>query len=347
MVAERSATYRCGLSRLEALLVFLAQELRRKERRALLDPVYWLWAYHRKFGVGDAVGDKPGIEHALAHATRPAGGKRVHIGRVNLLAKLVEQREQPRAIGIEHACRHHEHVEDVHPRRLHEAIPGRQVLRAPLPDDAAHLVELRAVHGMRVVVVDRLDVVVALPRENHVPAAEEREQLKPVNELLVGVLAALLRLVRAPQEPSVVDEALVLGVAVLPEPVEAGELTVAGVEGGDVVARVIALHIRQYIRMELCSHVQRQVDWVIRHLVRLMRGDCHYYRVQNLSPIPSFGHTITPAKQSYEVATLFFLMRQTHRYDTPSVTRNAPTIVHRCSTPRFPSKYPTAIITNW
>lgn len=64
---------------------------------------------------------------------------------------------------------------------------------------------------MRVVVVDRLDIVVALPREDHVPAAEEREQLRPVNELLVGVLAALLCLVRAPQEPSVVDEALVLG----------------------------------------------------------------------------------------------------------------------------------------
>ena len=38
--------------------------------------------------------------------------------------------------------------------------------------------------------------------------------------------------------------------------------------------------------------------------------------------IPSSEHTITSAKQAYEVATLFFLMRQTHRYDTPSVTRN-------------------------
>ncbi len=39
--------------------------------------------------------------------------------------------------------------------------------------------------------------------------------------------------------------------------------------------------------MKLCTHVQGQLDWIIRHLVWLVRGNRHYYLIHLVLPLVS------------------------------------------------------------
>lgn len=111
-------------------------------------------------------------------------------------------------------------------------------------------------------------------------------------------------------------------VAVLPEPVEAGELAVAGVESRDVVARVVPLHVCKDIRMQLRAHVKGQIDGVVRHPVRLMRGNSHNYLAQDLS----------------SVTFLSLESRRVHKYELAKVTRRATRIIQQRLRSRIPSK---------
>lgn len=244
MVWNPYQSFRIALKALKAPLVLLAQELCRQERGATLDLVHRLWANRGELGIRDAV-NKPWTQHSLALC----------------LAKRLEQEKRPRAVGVKQVGGHDEHVEHMHACRLHEVVPGGKVLWAALLDDASRLVELRLVQRIRVVVVDRLDVVVALLGESRPSRRRRRAVPGRPRDSRTGPSRAALPCPRSPQKPAVVDEALVLRVAVLPEPVESGKLAIARIEGRDIIAGVVPLHIlKNEAKRTLCHAIAKCPD---------------------------------------------------------------------------------------
>ena len=61
------------------------------------------------------------------------------------------------------------------------------------------------------------------------------------------------------KQPAVVDEAFVVGVAVLPHPVQGRQFGIACVEARDVISLVVSLDAGQHVRMQGRADVERQV----------------------------------------------------------------------------------------
>ncbi len=125
---------------------------------------------------------------------------------------------------------------------------------------AAH-VEGRAVEGVRAAAANDLDVVAATVGEDDAALLDQRPQLLPCRHAVEWVLGAAARGVRATEQTAVIDEPLHVRVYVPPQPIEAREPGVAGVERRDglaLVARGVRateqtavidepLHVRVYV----------------------------------------------------------------------------------------------------
>ena len=188
------------------------------------------------------------------------------MGDVQFPLQLEEDVEQPGAVVAQQLPLHDEHVEVVAVGLGHIQVVGGQVLGTFAGDDGPGDLQVLLVVGMDVLGVVGLDIIVPLLGQNDVGGGQDAAQLlMPDDPLPLGGEAVLA----AGEVAAVVDKADVVGVDVLPGPVQAGEFAEIPVAVGDVFAGVVA-HIAD-VRVDGMAHLYRQIHGIVRHPVGLMR----------------------------------------------------------------------------
>ena len=133
----------------ETLVIVPASELGFEEARPFVPPVDGLGADDGQFRESVAVGGEPGVEQAFADAPQVASLEGVAVLRgVEAALQLEQQREQPRAIGVEAFASHDEHVEDMRAGGCHQLVPGGRIVGGHVGQHLSACVELFGVEGV-------------------------------------------------------------------------------------------------------------------------------------------------------------------------------------------------------
>ena len=90
-----------------------------------------------------------------------------------------------------------------------------------------------------------------------------------------NIHAAIEALLFAAEMSAVVHKPYIIGLQILPSPVQACQFTIAGIEFGDIISRIIfgPSQIKRtalFVQLPFRTDMERQIDFIRRHFVFLM-----------------------------------------------------------------------------
>lgn len=217
---------------------------------------------------------EPDVEEKFADKAVDAGFIGVPTRDVDALFDFKEDVKEPLHVGIVEVAAHDEHVEHVGPRAVHDFFKGRQVFRALFLDDCFRQVQAVAVMGVVIVGAVRFDVVFPLVRHDDGMLGKEGLPFffrKDLFLLPFDVPDFLAREITA-----VMDKAKVIGIEVLPGPVQARQFAEMRILGADVLARVVR-RITDRI-LPFGTDMDRKIHRIRRHPVFFMGSDDDFDR---------------------------------------------------------------------
>lgn len=180
---------------------------------------------------------QPYIKKSFCHKTENTGFVCVPARDVNALFDFKEDGKEPLHVGVVEVAAHDEHVEHVGPCAVHDFFKGRQVFGTLFLDNRFRQVQAFAVMGVVVVGAVRFDVVFPLVRHDDGMLGQEGLPFffrKDLFLLPFDVPDFFAREITA-----VMDKAKVIGIEVLPGPVQTRQFTEMRILGADVLARVV------------------------------------------------------------------------------------------------------------
>lgn len=205
-------------------------------------------------------------------------------------SQFVDQREEPCAVRVEQVGAHDEHVEHVTAGRGHAPVEHGNVFGSLRHEDVPHNVQMGSIERVRIVRVHRLDIVVPTTGHDCAGLFQRFPNLLTGCDSNESVFSQSVRETGGRKQPAVVHEAFVVGVAVLPHPVQGRQFGIACVEARDVIALVVSLDAGQHVRVQGRADVERQVRRVVGRAVRLVHCDCYADR---LAQIPRTSVTVS------------------------------------------------------
>ena len=227
----------------EALRVFPAGELGHEEALALFPPISRFRTGKGQFDDILSVCFEPYVQQELAD---PAGITSLEWGvcrGVDSFGQFVDQREEPCAVRVEQVGAHDEHVEHVTAGRGHTPIEHGNVFGSLRHEDVPHNVQMGSIERVRIVRAHRLDIVVPPTGHDCAGLFQRFPNLLAGCDSNESVFSQSVRETGGRKQPAVVHEAFVVGVAVLPHPIQGRQFGIACVEGRDVIALVISLNV--------------------------------------------------------------------------------------------------------
>lgn len=147
-----------------------------------------------------------------------------------------------------------------------------------------------SIERVRIVRAHRLDIVVPTTGHDCAGLFQRFPNLLTGCDSNESVFSQSVRETGGRKQPAVVHEAFVVGVAVLPHPVQGRQFGIACVEARDVISLVVSLDAGQYVRVQGRADVERQVRRVVGRAVRLVHCDCYADR---LAQIPRTSVTVS------------------------------------------------------
>lgn len=251
-----------------------AEEFPFEEGAAFFDPVLFFHEGDVLFGVVDVVVFEPDVEEEFADETVDAGFVGVPARDIDALFDFKEDGKEPLHVGVVEVAAHDEHVKHVGPRAVHDFFKGRQVFGTLFLDDRFRQVQAFAVMGMVVVGAVRFDVVFPLVRHDDGMLGQEGLPFffrKDLFLLPFDVPDFLAREITA-----VMDEAKVIGIEVLPGPVQARQFTEMRILGANVLTRVVR-RITDRI-LPFGTDMDRNIHRIRRHPVFFMGSNDDFDR---------------------------------------------------------------------
>ena len=251
-----------------------AKEFPFEEGAAFFNPVLFFHERNVLFGVVDVVVFEPDVEEEFADEAVNAGFVGIPACDVDALFDFKEDAEEPLHVGVVEVAAHDEHVEHVGPGAVHDFFKGRQVFGALFLNDRFRQVQAVAVMGVVVVGTVRFDVVFSLVRHDDGMLGQEslpfffREDLFllpfDVPDFFAREIAAVM------------DKTKVIGIEVLPGPVQARQFTEMRIPGADVVPRVVR-RIADRI-LPFGTDMNGKVHRIRRHPIFFMGGNDDFDR---------------------------------------------------------------------
>lgn len=217
---------------------------------------------------------QPYVKKPFCYKAKNAGFIGVPVRDVDAFFDFKEDIEEPLHVGVVEVAAHDEHVKHVGPRAVHDFFKGRQVFGALFPNN--HFRQVQAFAVMRVVVVGavRFDVVFPLVRHDDRMLGQEglpfffREDLFLLRFDVPDFFAREIT--------AVMDETKVIGIEVLPGPVQARQFTEMRILGADVLTRVVQ-RITDRI-LPFGTDMDRQIHRIRWHPVFFMGGNDDFDR---------------------------------------------------------------------
>lgn len=221
----------------EAPFILFSKELGFQKRRPLFHPGDRFHGNHRDFPIGQVIGVDPYIQEQLGDPAEQPGLEIIVGNVVHLLLQLLENVKQKGTVGIRQLFFHDEHIEHMPRCGFQVSVESRQVLGIQSGDNGPGLVQVLFVMGVGVMVAECFYIIVPLFRQDDVRGLQQLFRFFCGEHRLKGGLPFFLSL----KMPAIVRQADVVGVQILPAPVQTRQLAVIGIEMGDVVSFVIPL----------------------------------------------------------------------------------------------------------
>lgn len=127
--------------------------------------------------------------------------------------------------------------------RGHALVEHGNVFGSLRRENVPHNVQMGSIERVRIVRAHRLDIVVSPTGHDYAGLFQRFPNLLAGCDSNKPVFLQSVRETGGRKQPAVVDEALVVGVAVPPHPVKGRQLGIACVEGRDVIALVVSLNV--------------------------------------------------------------------------------------------------------
>lgn len=252
-------------------LLLLTKKFTCEKLPNLLRPIDPLQKHHRHFHFLQPLLFQPDVEEAFGQEAVDPGFVRAVAGDVDTAFQGEQDVEQPGAIGIEQALFHGEHVQDVQLAPVHDSGEGSAVFGVFFGHDGFHFVQVLFVMGVFVLAADGFDIVIPLHRQDHIVLAQ---QLFIIGFAEDGslLLFQVVRMDPVAEIPSIMAQADVFTVKILPGPVKPSQFAVMGILRRDIVPGIVR-RISRNQRFSLSPHLQRQINRVGGHPVGFMGGD--------------------------------------------------------------------------
>ncbi len=229
------------------------------------------------------------VQQSFGKVADGARGLHVHLAEIRGAREFVKQREQPLVVFEEDLLLHDEHVAErrlaaiehgigigfvIGVARAQNVVHVAQVLQTQMLVGVPVLLEIRESADAAHVVQRRGDHIPAFHglRDRIVSDAVFRD--RAIVDVRIDDFAVIVLLMHGVGEieiATVVAEAVVVGVFVLPRPILRGQLAIARILGGDVVALIVMQRIRESLRRVHCADLHRQNARGLREHSRLVR----------------------------------------------------------------------------
>lgn len=251
-----------------------AEEFPLEEGATFFDPVLFFHEGNVLFGVVDVVMFKPDIEKKFADEAVDAGFVGVPARDVDPFFQFKKDREHPLHIVIIKVTTHDEHVKHMGPGTIHDCFKGRKVFRTLFFDDLFCYVQALPMVGMVIMGAVRFDVVFPLVRHDDGMLSQELLPFFFSQDLVFlgfDVVDFFARKIAA-----VMDKPQIIGIKVLPGPVQARQFTEMRISGADVVPCIVR-YITDRI-LPFGTDMNGNIHRIRRHPVFFMGGDDDFDR---------------------------------------------------------------------
>ena len=269
-----SPIYACNDSGYDAILMRSRQtELARDEEAALAHPVLFLEEGYILFTVRDTVFLQPDVEHQLADEPVDTG----FIGRiaadVHPVLNLEQDVEHPLAVGVVEVFAHDEHVKHMRPGALHDGIMCLDVFRIIRANDFVKGLQAFCMMGVQVMGFVRFDVIATFVGHDDRCLGQQPLPVRPGQDCRPLALDRVRFLIG--EVAAVMDKPRIIRLQVLPRPVQGRQFAVMRILGADVVAGIVTGEADAFFA--LTANVNRHVDIILRHPIRLVRRNHDFY----------------------------------------------------------------------
>lgn len=227
-----------SLCTLPSSLVLLPQKLPRQKLPNLLRPVHPLQKYHGHFHFFQPLFFQPDVEEAFGQEAVDPGFIRAVAADVDAAFQGEQDIKQPAAVLVEQGLFHGKHVQDVQLAPVHDGSESSAVLGIFFGNDGFHFVKVFFVMGVFVLAAHSFDVIVPLYGQDHIILAQ---QLFVIGTAEDGglFLFQVVRMDPVSKVPTVMAQADIVALQILPGPVQPGQFAVMGILRRNVVPGII------------------------------------------------------------------------------------------------------------